>query len=149
MNATTAGRQSIGSTLFGYVAIHVPTILVVGPTLLSVVGSTVLFSGLGFMNHANVRVPFGRATRWLSGPQLHRMHHGARRRYHDSNYAAFFPFLDRMFGTLLLPLPDEWARSGVEHDVRPLFVSVFWPWGRPKPGGTARSAALSGADAPG
>jgi sterol desaturase/sphingolipid hydroxylase (fatty acid hydroxylase superfamily) len=128
MTSTTSGRQSIGSTLFGYVAIHVPTTIVVGPTLLAVVGSTVLFSGVGYVNHANVRMSLGRVTPWVSGPQLHRMHHGAGERYHDSNYAAFFPFLDRMFGTFLAPEPDEWPRTGVTGGLRPLSVSVFWPW---------------------
>jgi sterol desaturase/sphingolipid hydroxylase (fatty acid hydroxylase superfamily) len=153
MNATTSGRRTIASTIFGYIAIHLPTTFVVGPTLLTVVGSTVLFSGWGYLNHANVRLPFRGATSIVSGPQLHRMHHGADERYHDSNYAAFFPVLDRMFGTLLLPEPNEWPRTGVTNDPRPLSVSVFWPWARPvrnrRVTTAVRSAAWSGADAPG
>jgi sterol desaturase/sphingolipid hydroxylase (fatty acid hydroxylase superfamily) len=128
MNATTSARQSIAGTLFGFVAIHIPTMFVVGPSLLTVVGSTVLFNGWGYLNHANVRLPFGRATAWLSGPQLHRMHHGEGKRYHDSNYAAFFPFIDRIFGTLVLPERHEWPRTGVTNESRRLGVSVFWPW---------------------
>jgi sterol desaturase/sphingolipid hydroxylase (fatty acid hydroxylase superfamily) len=143
MNATTAGRQSIASTLFGYAAIHVPTMFVVGPTLLTVVGATVLFNGWGYLNHANVRLPFGRATVLLSGPQLHRMHHGVGDRYRDSNYAAFFPVLDRMFGTLVVPEPNEWPGTGIIGGARPLSVSVFWPWAFPWRRRAARAPALA------
>jgi sterol desaturase/sphingolipid hydroxylase (fatty acid hydroxylase superfamily) len=140
MNATTSGRRAIADTFYGFVAIHIPTIFVVGPTLLTVVGSTVLFNGWGYLNHANVRLPFGRATSVVSGPQLHRMHHGAGERYHDSNYAAFFPVLDRIFGTLLLPYPNEWPSTGVAGDVSRLSVSLFWPWTTHR---TSASAASS------
>jgi sterol desaturase/sphingolipid hydroxylase (fatty acid hydroxylase superfamily) len=145
MNATTSGRQSIGSTLFGYLAIHVPTVFVVGPTLLTVVGSNVLFSGVGYINHANVKLSFGRATKVVSGPQLHRMHHGAAPRYHDSNYAAFFPVLDRIFGTLLLPEAGEWPETGVAGGPANRAVSVIWPWRSrsPRRAPARRSRAMS------
>ena len=153
MNATTSGRRSIPSTIVDYVVIHIPTVFIVGPTLLTVVGATVLFSGWGYLNHANVRLPFRRATGLLSGPQLHRMHHGADERYHDSNYAAFFPVLDRIFGTQLLPEPSEWPDTGVTDDVQPLAVGLFWPWSLPRRARSideaVRPAAWSGAVAPG
>ena len=62
MNASTSLRQSLGSVLLGYLFVHLPTLMVCGTHLLPYFGSIILFSGWGYLNHANVRVSFGTMT---------------------------------------------------------------------------------------
>jgi sterol desaturase/sphingolipid hydroxylase (fatty acid hydroxylase superfamily) len=130
MNASTSARQSLGGALLGYFLVHIPTLVICGANLLPYIGSIILFSGWGYLNHANLRVPFGPMSYLLSGPQVHRLHHGLARDYHDRNYAAFFPFIDVLFGSFRLPGRDEWPETGIENDTTPnsLLEKVFLPW---------------------
>jgi len=130
MNASTSLRQSFGSVMLGYFFVHIPTFIVCGGGLLPYAGSLVLFSGWGYLNHANFRITLGCMSWLLSGPQLHRLHHGKTKDYHGCNYAAFFPFLDFIFGSLRLPRRNEWPKTGIENDVSPTkpILQVFFPW---------------------
>ncbi len=129
MNASTALRQSLGSVVLGQLAVHLPTMAVCGGDFLPVAGQYVLFSAWGYLNHANLRISFGAATGLVSGPQLHRLHHGRAPVFHDCNYAAFFPLLDFLFGTLKLPRRNEWPETGIEDALpRNAFSQVFFPW---------------------
>jgi sterol desaturase/sphingolipid hydroxylase (fatty acid hydroxylase superfamily) len=130
VNSSTALRQSVGSVVISFALTHVPTTLLCGGNMLPYLGATLLFSGWGCFTHANIRISFGPFTRILSGPQWHRLHHGKNSRYHNSNYAAFFPFLDLMFGTLKMPEKDEWVETGLQDERLPQtpFVQAFFPW---------------------
>lgn len=130
MNASTSLRQSVGGALIGFTFTHLPTAVICGGNLLPYLGALVLFSGWGYFNHANLRLPLGPLTPLLSGPQWHRLHHGRESRYHNSNYAAFFPFLDVLFGTYLAPERHEWVDTGLEDDRSPrrLLHQAFLPW---------------------
>jgi len=57
---------------------------------------------LGFLLHANVRWRFGPLEWLVATPAFHHWHH-SRADHIDHNYAATFPWIDRMFGTLYLP----------------------------------------------
>jgi sterol desaturase/sphingolipid hydroxylase (fatty acid hydroxylase superfamily) len=63
---------------------------------------TLLGTVLGFFIHANVRWRFGPLEWLLATPAFHHWHH-SRTDHIDHNYAASFPWIDRMFGTLYLP----------------------------------------------
>jgi len=128
-NSSTSLRQSFGSVMLGYLFVHIPTFIVCGGGLLPYAGSIVLFSGWGYLNHANVKISFGLMAWLLSGPQLHRLHHGKTRDYYDCNYAAFFPVFDYIFGTLRLPRLNEWPETGIENDTTPKnpILQVFFP----------------------
>jgi sterol desaturase/sphingolipid hydroxylase (fatty acid hydroxylase superfamily) len=130
INASTSLRQSLGGALLGFWFAHIPTAIICGGNLLPYLGALVLFSGWGYFNHANLRIPLGPLTPWLSGPQWHRMHHGRDSQHHNSNYAAFFPFFDRLFGTYQQPAKDEWVATGIEGDTSPrgAFTQAFLPW---------------------
>ncbi len=53
--------------------------------------------------HANVRLRFG-PLRWLiATPEFHHWHHAVDPAARNRNFAAEFPLLDRLFGTLYLP----------------------------------------------
>ena len=59
-----------------------------------------------FFIHANIRIQWPGLMKWLiSSPNFHHWHHSidARR---ETNYAFFFPFIDKIFGTAYLP--KEW-----------------------------------------
>jgi len=55
-----------------------------------------------FFIHANIRVRLG-ALEWvLSSPAFHHWHH-TNDEHRDRNFAAIFPWIDRLFGTAWLP----------------------------------------------
>ena len=63
---------------------------------------TLLGTLLGFFIHANVRFRFGPLEYLVAMPAFHHWHH-SRTDHIDHNYAATFPWIDRIFGTLYLP----------------------------------------------
>lgn len=69
--------------------------------------------------HANVRWRFGALERLISTPAFHHWHHtNDGPEFIDKNYAATFPWVDRMFGTLYLPGGLPWC-YGTETPVAP------------------------------
>ena len=113
LNTTSSLRTGFGELVAGFYFVHVPTFLICGGGMVPYYGALVLFSGWGFVNHANVRMRLGPLTGVLSGPQTHRLHHGRAREYRNCNFAAFFTFYDRMFGTFRRPAHAEWPTTGV------------------------------------
>jgi len=130
MNSSTSLRQSLGGAMLGFFLTSIPAAIVCGGGMLPYLGSLILFSGWGYFNHANIRVPLGPLGVVLSGPQWHRIHHGVSPQYHNCNYAAFFPIYDLLFGTLRLPQKNEWVQTGIENDLSctSTFKQVFLPW---------------------
>lgn len=53
--------------------------------------------------HANVSWDYGSLRLLIASPAFHRWHHTAETDGIDKNYAALFPFLDLIFGTLYFP----------------------------------------------
>lgn len=53
--------------------------------------------------HANLRGDFDRLGRFLVTPRYHHWHHAIEAEAVDKNFAIHFPWLDRLFGTYLLP----------------------------------------------
>ncbi|MBN8808642.1 MAG: sterol desaturase family protein [Sphingomonas sp.] len=60
-----------------------------------------------FLVHANVRWRFGFLEQLAATPAFHHWHHTNGAEGRDRNYAAMFPWVDRLFGTLHLPR-DAW-----------------------------------------
>jgi len=58
--------------------------------------------GWAFLIHANVRWRFGWLEQLIATPVFHHWHH-TNDEWRDHNYAALFPFIDRLFGSLHLP----------------------------------------------
>jgi sterol desaturase/sphingolipid hydroxylase (fatty acid hydroxylase superfamily) len=113
LNATTSLRNPALARFVTYFLVSIPTIAICGGQLLNIYGSMFLFATWGFFNHANVRLNLGPLTPVVSGPQWHRIHHGKDSRYHNRNFAAFFPIFDLAFGTYLAPEPDEYPSTGL------------------------------------
>jgi sterol desaturase/sphingolipid hydroxylase (fatty acid hydroxylase superfamily) len=67
--------------------------------------------------HANLRGDFDRLGRILVTPRFHHWHHAIEPEAVDKNFAIHFPWLDRLFGTYLLP-PAKWPSGyGVPESV--------------------------------
>ncbi|MCP4907339.1 MAG: sterol desaturase family protein [bacterium] len=115
LNATTGYRTY-------WLEAPVQTILVMTPTLLlfgwrgSTHGLIVLTCSLFFLlfAHANLRLSLGPLGSWIIGPQVHRIHHSRRPEEQNRNFAQYFPFLDRLFGSFYAPGRDEYPRTGTE-----------------------------------
>jgi sterol desaturase/sphingolipid hydroxylase (fatty acid hydroxylase superfamily) len=73
-----------------------------------------------FFVHANLRWRFGWLEKWVATPAFHHWHHtndGAD--YIDKNYAAVFPWVDRVFGTFYLP-KNRWpGKYGIDAAIAP------------------------------
>ena len=64
-----------------------------------------------FLVHANVSWRFGFLEKWLASPAFHHWHHSSESPESiDKNYAAIFPFVDRLFGTYYLPT-NRWPAT--------------------------------------
>jgi len=113
LNGTDALRNTLWGGLFQSVFIGVPILIVGADQVLHLYAGILLFSCWGFYNHANVRISHGPLSTVLSGPHFHRIHHGIDRRYHNKNFAAFFPVIDIIFGTYKGPVNGEVPVTGL------------------------------------
>jgi sterol desaturase/sphingolipid hydroxylase (fatty acid hydroxylase superfamily) len=111
---------------------YAPMLLLFGTFAPHVVASVLMFRVWGFVNHANVRVSFGPLTPLIAGPQWHRIHHSIRPEHRDTNFAALFPFIDRLFRTYYHPAADEYPPTGLsshrETWMRDATISPFAAW---------------------
>lgn len=64
-------------------------------------------------HHANIRLETGWWGNLIVGPQMHRLHHAPERTVHDKNFAAMFPFWDRLFGTYHAPRRNSFGQTGL------------------------------------
>ena len=60
--------------------------------------------------HANVNWKFGPLKYFISTPQFHHWHHADDPTAYNTNYAVFFSFIDRVFGTYYLP-ENKWPEK--------------------------------------
>ena len=114
----------------------------------SLVPPLVLIIGIlwGFFVHANLRWRFGPLEWLLATPAFHHWHHS-----NDGpdcvnkNYAAMFPWVDGMFGTLLLPQHKRPERYGIDGTLEPdlagqlLCPFELWRPGLRPPDGTVEA----------
>jgi len=70
-------------------------------------------------NHANVHLPWGPIRHVIVTPDFHHWHHASDEVALDTNYAAHFAFLDRLFGTLVKADRAFPERYGVVGDYMP------------------------------
>jgi sterol desaturase/sphingolipid hydroxylase (fatty acid hydroxylase superfamily) len=88
-----------------------------------------------FFIHANVNWRMGWLENVISTPGFHHWHHtNDGPTYVDKNYAAIFPWLDRLFGTFFLP-KDAWPiRYGTDTAVATSLVGqILQPFRTPIP----------------
>jgi sterol desaturase/sphingolipid hydroxylase (fatty acid hydroxylase superfamily) len=133
LNVSSQARHHLLSYVVYFVG-YAPMVLLFGAFTPHLAVSIVMFRVWGFVNHANVRMSFGPLTRWIAGPQWHRIHHSIREEHFDTNFAAFFPFIDRHFGTYYEPARGEYPPTGVpaqrETLLRQATISPLAGWWR-------------------
>lgn len=92
----------------------------------------------GFFIHANIRFRFGPLEWLVATPAFHHWHHtNDGPEVINKNYAALLPFVDKLFGTLYLPLNQQPRSYGIDQPTSPqLFgqlVEPFLLWRKPTP----------------
>ena len=112
MNAGTQARHHPLSHLLLLVC-YAPILFLFGVVTPHVIAAILMFRVWGFVNHADVRIHLGPLTGVITGPQWHRIHHSTQPQHLDKNFATYFPFIDRMFGTYYRPARDEYPSTGL------------------------------------
>jgi sterol desaturase/sphingolipid hydroxylase (fatty acid hydroxylase superfamily) len=112
LNASAQARAHILNYVMHSV-MYLPLLLVWGSMSPDFAATFVMFRLWGFVNHANTRLDLGRLTPIISGPHWHRIHHSTFAEHYDKNFAAFFPFIDILFGTYYRPGKDEYPPTGI------------------------------------
>jgi sterol desaturase/sphingolipid hydroxylase (fatty acid hydroxylase superfamily) len=135
VNITTAVRHHPSEFIFQSIVIGMPltTLFKISPDLSSGVG--LVFSGLQFYLHSNLRIDLGRFSWVFGSPGMHRIHHSIRVEHQNKNFAAYFPIWDIIFGTYYRPpAPELFPPTGVSglklNTVRSLATHTFvmWTW---------------------
>ncbi|MFO0688402.1 MAG: sterol desaturase family protein [Myxococcota bacterium] len=115
LNATSSFRTC-------WIELPVQTVIVMTPSLL-LFGDQGPVHALGMMigsyaflifSHCNFRLELGPLSSLVCGPQVHRIHHSRLPQHRDRNFAQYFPFLDRLFGTWHAPARDEFPPTGAD-----------------------------------
>lgn len=132
LNCTTQARHHFLSHAL-YMVLYLPVLILLGSQAPHFVAVFVMFRLWGFVNHMNVRLNIGPLTAIISGPQWHRIHHSIRVEHHNKNFAAFFPFIDILFGTYYKPAKREYPPSGLVEDqdsgaLREMTIAPFLVW---------------------
>ncbi len=80
--------------------------------------------------HANLNWDFGPFRMWIASPVFHRWHHSDQPEAIDKNFAATFPFIDWLFGTLYFPKGEQPKSFGTPHDPVPenLLGQMVYPF---------------------
>jgi sterol desaturase/sphingolipid hydroxylase (fatty acid hydroxylase superfamily) len=118
LSAVAQARHHPTSTLLAAL-FHLPVLLLFGAQAPHFVAGFLMFTLWGFVNHANVRIGFGRLTPVIAGPQWHRIHHSIREEHRDRNFAVLFPVIDLLFGTYWRPAKDEFPPTGLREQPMP------------------------------
>ncbi len=109
VNVTTVHRYHFTEEIFRVFVIFAPMAALFDFKPPTVAWLWTTFLLWGYWIHMNLRVELGPLGRWISGPQFHRYHHTPE--YGNVNFAAFFPFWDRLFGTYQHPAPGHFPEN--------------------------------------
>ena len=94
-----------------------------------------IFSAIYFWHslllHANVRLGLGPISGVIASPAFHHWHHANEAAAHDTNFAGQLAILDRLFGTLHLPLGRLPARYGTDMALPQTYLGqTLYPFAR-------------------
>ena len=89
-----------------------------------------LLTFYAIMLHANVSWNFGKLRYVIGSPVYHRWHHTSEQEGLDKDFAAMFPWMDWMFGTLYFPKDRQPMEFGVLGEDIPnnLFKQLVYPF---------------------
>lgn len=114
---------------FAYIPFTVATAMFVSISPEAMMFGQFFFHVPEMTTHLNYNVGWGRMTYVLNNPHWHRIHHSVQPEHIDKNFAATLPVMDFIFGTAVIPLPDEHPQTGLIPSDRPgLLDGLLWPW---------------------
>jgi sterol desaturase/sphingolipid hydroxylase (fatty acid hydroxylase superfamily) len=113
VNAITAVRQHWTEFVFQSFFVSLPVLLILKTDASTIVAASVVMHAWSFFNHLDVKLPLGRLSTVVSGPEFHVIHHSLSVEHRDKNFAAYFPVFDRMFGTIYIPARNESLATGL------------------------------------
>lgn len=83
---------------------------------------------MDFVRHTHLKISFGPINNLVLCPHWHQLHHSIDPRHYDKNFGLLFSFWDRLFGTLVVPAPQEDFQFGlIDRDVGD-YQSLFGLW---------------------
>lgn len=112
LNATTSMRSYWLERPLQATFIALPLSYTIGADVTASLILPFLFTGWLFFTHANWKLNLGFLTPFVTGPQMHRIHHSNQPQHQNKNFAQFFPFIDILFGTYYRPAKDEYPTTG-------------------------------------
>ena len=75
---------------------------------------------MDFVRHTHLKLSYGRyLSAILLSPHYHQLHHSTAEKHWDKNFGLMLSIWDRIFGTLVIPEPDEdfaFGLTGNEHE---------------------------------
>lgn len=81
---------------------------------------------MDFVRHTHLKLSYGRhLSAVLLSPHYHQLHHSVARRHWDKNFGLTLSVWDRLFGTLVVPEPDESFVFGLTGDERAEYHSLY------------------------
>jgi sterol desaturase/sphingolipid hydroxylase (fatty acid hydroxylase superfamily) len=101
------------------------------PVELTVFGVNVYFLRntllmMDFVRHTNWKFTYGRyLSLILLSPHYHQLHHSVAEKHWDKNYGLGLVLWDRMFGTLVVPEPDEDFHFGLTENEHEEYQSLY------------------------
>ena len=112
MNATTSFRHHWMENVYRIPFIFIPMGLfnIEGSYTVLVWDAALLWA---IFTHVNLRLSMGPLTRFIAGPQVHRIHHSSLPEHQNRNFAAFFPIWDQLFGSFHMPKQNEFPPCGM------------------------------------
>jgi sterol desaturase/sphingolipid hydroxylase (fatty acid hydroxylase superfamily) len=112
LNATTSMRSYLFEYPLQFFLIAIPVGYFIGinsnfaPLLAVILTTWLLFT------HTNIKLHLGPFSKFICGPQVHRIHHSNLPEHQDKNFAQFFPIIDVIFGTYYHPHKNEFPTTG-------------------------------------
>lgn len=109
---------------------QVSPLVLVGYNAGVVVAFVPILTLYAIMLHANVSWNFGRLRYVIGSPVYHRWHHTSEKEGLDKDFAAMFPFVDWIFGTLYFPADRQPMQFGVPGEDIPnnLLKQLVYPF---------------------
>jgi len=80
---------------------------------------------MDFVRHTHYKISFGPLDNYILSPHWHQLHHSADPRHYDKNFGLLLSIWDRIFGTALVPDPNEDMKFGLLDRDKDDYQSLF------------------------
>lgn len=129
INVTTSHRTHLLESPIQLIVVYVPCIMLMGIHPSGVLYATYIGLLFLYFSHSRLDIDLGPASHVFVGPRFHRIHHSRHPAHLNKNFAQFFSFLDRVFGTSASPMPLLKVETGVLdcQSLREQWAPLLWP----------------------